>query len=87
MAAGWKPSTGEGVEDTVSVQPTTATRVHETAKRANDGGAPATAGGDGSLLYWVERYAPADRPTQRSPSPAPLLPPQALLEMPEQDLS
>jgi hypothetical protein len=71
----------------VSVQPTTATRVHETAKRANDGGVPATAGGDGPLLYWVERYAPADRPTQRAPTPAALLPPEAPLEMPKQDLS
>jgi hypothetical protein len=66
MAAGWEPFTVEGIEDTVSVEPTTATRFHETDERTNDGRVPATDGGDGPLWYWVERYAPADQPTQRA---------------------
>ncbi len=66
VAAGWEPFTVEGIKDTVSVEPTTAKRFHENAERANDNRAPATDRGDGPLWHWVERYAPADRPTQRA---------------------
>lgn len=66
MAAGWEPFTVEGIEDTVSVEPTTATRFHEPAERANEGRVPVTDRGDGPLWHWVERDAPADRPAQRA---------------------
>jgi hypothetical protein len=66
MAAGWEPFTLEGIEDTVSVEPTTATRFHESAERPKEGRAPVTDPGDGPPWHWVERDAPADRPAQRA---------------------
>jgi len=66
MAAGWEPFTIEGIEDTVSVEPTTAKRLHETDARVADARGPGTERGDGPLWHWVARYAPADRPTQRA---------------------
>ena len=66
MAAGWEPFTIEGIEDTVSAEPTTAKRLHETDARVADARVPGTEGRDGPLWYWVARYAPANRPTQRA---------------------
>jgi hypothetical protein len=50
----------------VSVEPTTAQRLHETAERAADARVNGSAADDGPLWHWVERYVPSDRATQRA---------------------
>lgn len=85
--------TVEGIEETVSVEPTT-------AKRLPDRTGPVAEAANAKAAQGRMDAAPS-RPGARAPgranpanpnpalgqSPAPLLPPEAPLDMPEQDLS